>query len=82
MGSAAATAAFGLYRLAGIAIRPVTPLILSWRVSKGKEDRSRLGERYGRAGRERPPGRLVWLHAASVGETTSDTKPSAPPLSS
>ncbi len=69
MGSAAATVAFGLYRLAGIAIRPVTPLFLSWRVSKGKEDRARLGERYGRAGRERPAGPLVWIHAASVGET-------------
>jgi 3-deoxy-D-manno-octulosonic-acid transferase len=69
MGSFAATAAFGLYRLAGIAIRPVTPLFLSWRVSKGKEDRARLGERYGRAGRERPAGPMVWLHAASVGET-------------
>jgi len=69
MGSVAATAAFGLYRLAGIAIRPVAPLFLSWRVSKGKEDRTRLGERYGRAGRERPPGRMVWVHAASVGET-------------
>lgn len=67
--SAAATAAFGLYRLAGIAIRPVTPLLLRWRVSKGKEDPTRLGERYGRASRERPAGRLVWLHAASVGET-------------
>jgi 3-deoxy-D-manno-octulosonic-acid transferase len=69
MGSVAATAAFGVYRLAGIALRPVTPLLLKWRVSKGKEDASRLGERYGRAGRERPAGRLVWLHAASVGET-------------
>ena len=66
---AAGRVAFGLYRLAGIVIRPVTPLLLSWRVSKGKEDRSRLGERYGRASHERPAGRLVWLHAASIGET-------------
>ncbi len=42
---------------------------MSHRVSRGKEDPSRLGERYGRAGRERPVGRLVWVHAASVGET-------------
>ena len=69
MASAVATAAFGLYRLAGIAIRPVAPLILSWRVSKGKEDPGRLDERYGRSARERPAGRLVWIHAASVGET-------------
>jgi len=69
MANLAGTAAFGIYRLAGMVIRPVTPLILSWRVSKGKEDQARLGERYGRAGRERPAGRLAWIHAASVGET-------------
>jgi 3-deoxy-D-manno-octulosonic-acid transferase len=62
-------AAFALYRLAGLAIRPVAPLILSWRVSKGKEDPNRLGERYGRPSKPRPEGRLVWIHAASVGET-------------
>jgi len=43
--------------------------MLGWRVRKGKEDPARLGERYGRTERERPDGRLVWLHAASVGET-------------
>ncbi len=69
MARLAATAAFGVYRLAGILIRPATPLLLSWRVSKGKEDPTRLGERYGRPGRERPAGRLAWIHAASVGET-------------
>jgi 3-deoxy-D-manno-octulosonic-acid transferase len=69
VGSVAATTAFGLYRLAGVAIRPVAPLLLGWRVRKGKEDPARLGERYGRTARERPAGRLVWLHAASVGET-------------
>jgi 3-deoxy-D-manno-octulosonic-acid transferase len=61
--------AFGLYRVAGIAIRPVAPLLLGWRVRKGKEDPARLGERYGRTTVERPAGRLIWLHAASVGET-------------
>lgn len=39
------------------------------RASKGKEDRSRRGERYGYASWERPVGPLVWLHAASVGES-------------
>ena len=66
---ASARFAFGLYRLAGIAIRPVAPLLLGWRVRKGKEEPARLGERYGQTARERPAGRLVWLHAASVGET-------------
>ena len=36
---------------------------------KGKEDRSRRRERYGFAGKPRPDGPLIWVHAASVGET-------------
>jgi 3-deoxy-D-manno-octulosonic-acid transferase len=39
------------------------------RAAQGKEDRARLGERFGRASIARPPGRLVWFHGASVGET-------------
>src|SRR5690606_31033529 len=35
----------------------------------GKEEHSRRRERYGRAGRPRPEGPLIWIHAASVGET-------------
>jgi len=67
----AATLAFAGYRLAGFALMPVLPLALSRRAANGKEDRSRLGERYGRASTSRPPGPLVWVHAASVGETNS-----------
>lgn len=42
---------------------------LSSRARKGKEDASRLGERFGRYTQTRPAGTLVWLHAASVGES-------------
>ena len=48
-----------------------TPLIAAWlsrRVRLGKEDPSRLGERWGEAGAPRPPGPLLWLHGASLGE--------------
>ena len=38
---------------------------------RGKEDGARLGERMGEAGLPRPEGRLVWFHAASVGEAAS-----------
>ena len=31
----------------------------------------RVTERYGRASLPRPPGRLIWVHAASVGETNA-----------
>lgn len=67
---AAATIAAG-YRFAGVLLRPAVPFILSRRVARGKEDAQRLGERYGRASLPRPPGRLVWVHAASVGETNA-----------
>ncbi len=59
------------YRFAGVLLRPVVPFILSRRVARGKEDPQRLSERYGRASLPRPPGRLVWVHAASVGETNA-----------
>jgi 3-deoxy-D-manno-octulosonic-acid transferase len=64
-------AALGAYRLAGRAAVPLLPFALSWRARRGKEDRTRLGERFGRASLPRPPGRLVWIHAASVGETNA-----------
>jgi 3-deoxy-D-manno-octulosonic-acid transferase len=67
---AAATIAAG-YRLLGMCLRPAVPFILSGRVARGKEDPQRLGERYGRPSLPRPPGRLVWVHAASVGETNA-----------
>jgi 3-deoxy-D-manno-octulosonic-acid transferase len=60
-----------LYRLATVLATPFAGAALNWRASKGKEDPARLGERLGRPGRERPEGRLVWLHGASLGETLS-----------
>jgi 3-deoxy-D-manno-octulosonic-acid transferase len=50
------------------------PLIrtqLRRRAAEGKEDPARLGERLGRASAERPRDLLVWVHAASLGESTS-----------
>lgn len=44
---------------------------LDRRAAQGKEDGARLTERMGEAGRDRPPGQLVWFHAASVGEAAS-----------
>lgn len=61
----------GAYRLAGRAAVPLMPIALSWRARRGKEDRARLGERFGRASKPRPAGRVVWVHAASVGETNA-----------
>lgn len=44
---------------------------LDARLAKGKEDPERIGERQGHASAARPSGRLIWFHAASVGESLS-----------
>jgi 3-deoxy-D-manno-octulosonic-acid transferase len=49
----------------------VLRLMLRRRAARGKEIASRLNERRGLDPTPRPPGRLLWLHAASVGETVS-----------
>lgn len=64
----ARTALLG-YRLAGVALYPLASPYLGYRAMKGKEDRARRLERLGYASLARPRGPLVWVHAASVGET-------------
>lgn len=61
----------GLYAGAGTLAAPLLRRMLRRRVRIGKEIAARLGERQGFDTTPRPPGRLVWLHAASVGETRS-----------
>jgi len=63
--------ALAAYRGLTMVIGPLLPLYLAGRRARGKEDGVRFGERLGRAGAARPPGPLVWLHAASVGEAVS-----------
>lgn len=58
-----------LYRGFGSLLYPFTGPFLRARARRGKEDHTRRGERYGYASWPRPPGPLVWLHAASVGES-------------
>ena len=60
-----------LYRGLTTLALPLIRLYLARRRSQGKEDAARFGERLGRAGRTRPEGPLIWLHAASVGEALS-----------
>lgn len=59
------------YRWATYLGAPLIRLYLSLRMARGKEDAERFGERLGRPGRPRPDGPLVWVHAASVGESLS-----------
>ncbi|HEX2151362.1 MAG TPA: 3-deoxy-D-manno-octulosonic acid transferase [Stellaceae bacterium] len=59
------------YRAATAAATPLVWFYLRARSRRGKEDRERIAERYGIAGVARPRGKLIWLHAASVGEAHS-----------
>lgn len=60
-----------LYGIFGRALTPGLRLWLTRRARIGKEDPFRMEERFGHASLPRPVGPLVWLHAASVGETQS-----------
>ncbi len=59
------------YRAVMSLARPALWLVLHRRAERGKEDHMRRAERYGIAGIPRPDGDLLWLHAASVGETNA-----------
>lgn len=59
------------YRLFSMAATPFTALLLERRLRRGKEHRLRLPERRGLSVMARPPGPLVWLHGASIGELIS-----------
>ena len=50
---------------------PAADLVARRRLGQGKEDPERVRERRGEASAPRPPGRLIWLHGASVGEFLS-----------
>ena len=52
-------------------LRPIAPAVLKVRERQGKEDPRRRSERFGVASAKRPDGLLVWVHAASVGETNA-----------
>jgi 3-deoxy-D-manno-octulosonic-acid transferase len=58
------------WRVGATLLAPLLPWHLARRARQGKEIAARLPERRGEAA-ARPPGRLFWLHAASVGETAS-----------
>ncbi len=59
------------YRAGTSLMRPAAPLLLRFRERQGKENPKRLNERFGVGSVPRPDGPLMWLHAASVGETNA-----------
>ncbi len=60
-----------LYKYLTYLSGPLLHLLLRYRAWKGKEDLSRLNERFGQPKSPRPDGALIWVHAASVGEAQS-----------
>ncbi|WP_237154548.1 3-deoxy-D-manno-octulosonic acid transferase [Oryzibacter oryziterrae] len=50
---------------------PIGRAVVGWRLKQGKEDALRWRERLGEASVARPAGRVVWVHAVSVGESVS-----------
>ena len=65
------TMILGTYRALSYATYPFLKVFLAWRRYKGKEDAVRGLERLGLYTKERPTGRLIWIHGASVGECLS-----------
>ncbi|MEZ5958197.1 MAG: 3-deoxy-D-manno-octulosonic acid transferase [Hyphomonadaceae bacterium] len=59
----------GFYRAASSVLGAFAGVYLNGRATRGKEDPARLGERFGRYAQARPTGALIWIHAASVGES-------------
>ena len=62
---------YSIYRAASHLAAPMLRRLLAKRVVRGKEIAERLPERFGIDATPRPQGTLLWLHAASVGETMS-----------
>ena len=63
--------ALALYRGVTTAAAPVIRHYVQTRADKGKEDPARMTERFGQPSIPRPDGPVVWIHAASVGESLS-----------
>ncbi len=60
-----------LYRVLTTLAWPLILVYLGKRLRAGKEDPLRFNERLGRSSSPRPKGKLLWMHAASVGESLS-----------
>lgn len=63
--------ALAIYRGVTTAAAPLIGPYLRTRLRAGKEEAGRLSERYGITAVPRPEGPVIWIHAASVGESLS-----------
>ncbi|QDH17654.1 glycosyltransferase N-terminal domain-containing protein [Swingsia samuiensis] len=60
-----------LWALSGLLIAPALTILIRFRLKKGRELPGRLHERMGIDHAKRPQAPLLWVHAASVGESIS-----------
>ena len=60
-----------IYKYLGILLIPFIKLNVLLRIKKGKENEFRYKERFGKISVKRPPNKLIWIHAASIGEFKS-----------
>ena len=60
-----------IYRFISNIFLLISPLIIVFRILKGKEDPNRFKERYGYSTVKRHKGKLIWFHCCSVGELLS-----------
>ncbi len=58
-----------LYNFIWVACLPIIILLMIFRIITGKEDILRLGERFGIASAPRSNKKIIWIHAASIGES-------------
>jgi 3-deoxy-D-manno-octulosonic-acid transferase len=59
------------YQVLSYLVLPIVILLIHRRLKIGKEDPKRYFERYGISNIKRPNKKLVWIHAASIGEAQS-----------
>ena len=62
---------YNLYRFFSFFSVPFVYLNIYWRILKNKEDKNRYKERFGIPSISRPKNKIIWIHAASVGEFKS-----------
>ncbi len=62
---------FLLYQIVLLVLIIFSPIIILFRILKGKEDKKRFIEKFSIATKKRSKGKLIWFHGASVGEILS-----------
>jgi len=60
-----------LYRIIIFILLIFSPIIISYRILKNKEDKKRYKEKFSIPTKKKVKGKLVWFHGASVGEILS-----------